>query len=77
MTLHFTLILQVNTHCIARYIDSKMPLGSISKHLFFKIFFGDMLPDPPNICLLYMVIVVCTITHNHSCTMKLHFDHVA
>ena len=32
MTLHFTLILQVNTHCIARYIDFKVPSDSISKH---------------------------------------------
>ena len=35
LKIHCTLILQINTNCIAKYIDSKMSLNSISDHLFF------------------------------------------
>ena len=46
MTLHFTLILQDNTHYIAKYIDSKMPSESVSEHLFLKVSWGGMPLDP-------------------------------
>ena len=76
MTLHFLLILQVNTHCVAKYIDFKMPSNSFSEHLFFKIFWGNA-PDSLSISMLYILIVLHTITHNQSCTMKIHLDYVA
>ena len=38
MTLHFTLILQVNTHCMAKYINSKIPSDSISRAPIFQNF---------------------------------------
>ena len=78
MTLHFTLILQVNTHCIAKYIDPKMSSNSFSEHLFFKIFLGGACPQTPlTICMLRMLIMLHTIAHNHSCTMILLLDYVA
>ena len=78
MTLHFTLTLKGNTHCIAKYIDSKIPSDSISEHLFFKFSWGHA-PRPPSISMLPMLIVLCTIIHDHSCTIKLHLplDYVA
>ena len=78
MTLHFTLILQVNTHCIAKYINSKIPSDSISEHLFFKSFLGGMPPD--HLALACYACLLCFAQQNiimHSCTMKLHFDYVA
>ena len=44
-----TSILQVNTHYIAKYIDSKMPSDSISEHLVSL-----------SISMLCMLIVLCT-----------------
>ena len=34
VVLHFTLILQVNTHCMAKYIDPKISSDSFSEHLY-------------------------------------------
>ena len=60
MTLHFTLILHIVAiaNYIYIYIDSKMP--------------SDSTPDSPSISMLCMLIVLHTITHDHSCTVKLH-----
>ena len=55
MTVRFTLILQVNTHCKAKYIDSKMPSDSISEHLFSN-FPGGHAPRLPSINMLCMLI---------------------
>ena len=73
MTLHFTLTLNSNTHCIAKYIDSEMPSDSISEHLFFKFSWGACLKTPYSISMLPMLIVLRTIIHDHSCTMKFSF----
>ena len=65
---------QVNKHGIAKYyIDSKMP--SIQSHstYFSKFSWRGMPPDLPSISMLCMLIVLHTITHNHSCAMKLHW----
>ena len=53
-----------------------MSLDSISEYLFVKMFLGGM-PQTPSISMLCMLIVLHTTKHNHSCTMKLHFDYVA
>ena len=81
MTLHFTLTLNSNIHCIAKYIDSEMPSDSISEHLFFKFSWpwGAYPKTPYSISMLPMLIVLRTIIHDHSYTMKLHLplDYVA
>ena len=75
MTLHLTLILQVKLHCIAKYIDSKMPSDSMLECLFFKIFLGGGMPPDP----LALACKLCFAQqHIYSInTMKLHLDYVA
>ena len=43
----------------------EMPSDSISEHLIFKIFLGDMPPDPPRYSMLRMLIVLRTISYDH------------
>ena len=42
----------------------------------FKIFLGAMPSDLLNISMLHKLIVLHRITHNHSYTMKIHFDYM-
>ena len=63
---------------MAKHIDSKMPSNSTSEHPILKIFlpgYAHDAPRPPSAT--HPNIVLHTITHNHSCTIKLYLDYVA
>ena len=54
-----------------------MPSDSISEHLFFKIFLGDMPQTPLALACAMHALDYNTIIRNHSYTMEFHFDYVA